>query len=129
MGKRLNLRKENLIDLGGSGKIYSVGDKVVKVPKGFPSEKINGYMVANLKSEYFIHRDLYEAGISVPKPYGIIRINEDGERGIGILMDRIYGKTLLDLGLRLGPSKRDSLSEKMLAKVKKAENAKRMIMS
>jgi hypothetical protein len=48
----------------------------------------------DLEGEYKMHCELYQAGVSVPKPLGIFRFfpfNYWGEFGIGLVMQRLQG--------------------------------------
>jgi RIO-like serine/threonine protein kinase len=102
MKRRLKLTRTQFIDQGQCGQVYAVGDFAVKVYWGRGGEKFipEDPIIRGINSkkdfhkEYSVARDLYSAGISVPRPYGIVRVEVDGEKRIGYAMERIKGKPL-----------------------------------
>jgi Ser/Thr protein kinase RdoA (MazF antagonist) len=92
MGKRLDLRGRKPVE-NTYRKIYTYGSKIIKV---FDSTSNNEQIL----NEFQVQRDLYKAGISVPKPYGITKVLSDLNPLIevhGLIMQKVNGTTLREI--------------------------------
>lgn len=87
MHNRIYLSDKDVFSRKGNfHNIYSIGeDKIAK----FPTIHRGLFWRLNLYGEYKFQKDLYDSGISVPTPYGLIRVNAEGRNSLGILMEKI----------------------------------------
>lgn len=92
------------INLSGRD-LISEGDKYIDFYQ-FPGEEDKGIRVfcknekdnyEFIKNSYFMNNLSYEKGVRVPKPYGIVKVNLDGESFFGIVVQKLKGKTLDNL--------------------------------
>jgi RIO-like serine/threonine protein kinase len=107
MGRRIKLREEQLIGRGfKTGDVYAVGNIAVKVyrrSRYSPLAELdmmrhdgqNARRRAN--DEYAVTKDMYDAGIRVPKQYGVFRVEIDGTKALGLAMEMINGRRLSEL--------------------------------
>ena len=119
MSSILNLKNKKVIGRGTYGIIYSVGDKVVKVSNYLLSNKAVGeFEEKRLEDEYTVQRDLYEKGVRVPRPQGIVRVMNETKKSVGILMDKINGDLLWN---SMGAPDYDLLQEMRIKEEDKAK--------
>lgn len=89
MGRRLDLTERVPFKEGTCARIYQIGSRAVKVNFDKVSWKYN------IRLEYQVQKDLYNAGISVPKPYGVIKVIDGvGRKNLGLIMKKIEGTNL-----------------------------------
>ena len=98
MGKRIDLTGRKCVGRGCNARIFEFGGKVIKYFLNYNGrESTRNWAYLNMLNEYEIQRDLYSAGIKVPKPYGIFRIILNKEKTFGLVMDKIDGKNLQEM--------------------------------
>jgi RIO-like serine/threonine protein kinase len=111
MTKRLDLTKADHIKTGVNSLIYPRGNRIIKVRRGLAY-----FMARNaVEEEYKVHQDLYDLGINVPEPHGIIKLRINGLPNYGLEMDLIKGINLSKLNLSF-------LYKRMEHEVQKAED-------
>ena len=101
--RRITLDRDNVLGYGEYATVYAVGNKAVKVDNTArhnpeireDSAQLMQMVKGEMYREYSLCKKLYDRGISVPKPYGVFRVELDDKRTIGFVMDRINGETLM----------------------------------
>ena len=120
MEEIVNLDKLKYVGDGRDGIIFYKRREIIKVPScywGDPVEHKKEYGESSLKNEYDVHLDLYNKGIKVPKPYDLVNISWHSKKGIGLMMERIYGINLENLLFF-----KKFFHQKMIQEVKKAKD-------
>jgi len=74
------------LDRGSYGEVYRISDTHVAKVEKF-------HDINSLEEEFDIAKELYEKGISVPKPEGIFPVGMSKTKMQGFVMEYIYGKT------------------------------------
>jgi len=124
MAKRLNLTGKEEIGRGTNGSIYQVGDKVIKINILNHGRNIKSNLgrYKRVQEEYEVQNDLYNSGINVPRPYGIIRTILDGKKKYGLLMEKINGETLgkMRRSSKINLSEYHLILGKMIREIEKA---------
>ena len=104
-------KEKNFVGKGAMGIVYFLNEmdlskqslvgKFIKIilNENFESSKYFSWFVLKLFHEYEIQKELYESGISVPKPFGVysIKNTEDSNYYPGFIMRYIPGKNLWEL--------------------------------
>ncbi len=95
MGRRIKLNQTQLIGEGLYGRVYGIGEFAIKV-YGFKGSACDHESPHEIKIRTYhdesVARELYRASISVPKSFGVFRVEVGGKKGVGFVMERIKGK-------------------------------------
>ncbi len=117
---RINLDNARMIGSGTrcspKSHVYEMGDKAVKTFEA-------GHLIpqdesSRLKKELDVAMELYNAGVRVPKPYGVFRIEINGRKTFGYVMQCIDGKNLDEFNVFEGRNEYEQIAKDEVDKAK-----------